>query len=307
MVIQMKKDSNYTKTKSVQQAPTEIQIPLPPHFRLISFFVMIILPVACSFGLNFLYTYYAGDIEHQILPVILNYAVKLISEFIPYAIFGILLWGSYRYGCKKIKFAVVMSFVGILIPYLSLFLIEYILGSIKLYYRAYLMYSLLYLFDAAILAVIILLVPIFRTSGKRGNIKCKPPKSKHSEKNQSDKDKMRKKKRLPKELLKAAVTSSVIQLIIGVSAELYYTMSFFYQLNNEYYRSVYPEELLSIILHFAAQFLFAGLGFLLMRLEMRIGEKYFLRKKSEIKSIALLNESRNNKIEAKQQNQAEKQ
>lgn len=77
----MKKDSNYTKTKSVQQAPTEIQIPLPPHFRLISFFVMIILPVACSFGLNFLYTYYAGDIEHQILPVILNYAVKLISEF----------------------------------------------------------------------------------------------------------------------------------------------------------------------------------------------------------------------------------
>lgn len=149
----MKKNSNYNITNIPGEKPKKTQIPLPPHFKLISLLVMIILPTVCSFGLNFLYTYYAGDIEHPILPVILNYTVKIISEFIPYAIFGILLWGSYRYGCKKIKFSIITSFIGILIPYLSLFLIEYILGSIKIYYRAYLMYSFLYIFDAAILAV----------------------------------------------------------------------------------------------------------------------------------------------------------
>ncbi len=287
----MNKNNDCIKTKLPVQTSDKIQIPLPPHFKLTSFLLMIILPAVCSFGLNFLYTYYAGDIEHQVMPVILNYTVNLMSEFIPYAIFGILLWGSYRYGCKKIKFSIIMSFIGILIPYLSLFLIEYFLGSIKLYYRAYLMYSLLYLFDAAILTVIILLIPIIRMSDKHGNnnIKNNFKKNNDADKIKSAKGKAGKKMQLPKKLLKAAAASSVIRLIIGVSTELYYTISFIYQLNNEYYRAIYTEELLSVILHFAVQFLFAGLGFLLMRTEMRIGERYFLRKKSEIKALASYN------------------
>lgn len=88
---------------------------------------------------------------------------------------------------KKIKFSIITSFIGILIPYLSLFLIEYILGSIKIYYRAYLMYSFLYIFDAAILAVIILLIPIFRKSSKKRkknvNLKNNSLKFTYAEKN----------------------------------------------------------------------------------------------------------------------------
>lgn len=290
MIIFMKKNSNYNITNIPGEEPKKTQIPLLPHFKLISLLVMIILPTVCSFGLNFLYTYYAGDIEHPILPVILNYTVKIISEFIPYAIFGILLWGSYRYGCKKIKFSIITSFIGILIPYLSLFLIEYILGSIKIYYRAYLMYSFLYIFDAAILAVIILLIPIFRKSSKKRkknvNLKNNSLKFTYAEKKQPFKNKTDRKIQLPKTLLKAAAASSAIRLIIAVSTELYYTITFIYQLKNEYYRTIYTEELISIILHYGVQFLFAGLGFLLMYMEMKLGEKYFFKKKSEIKTEA---------------------
>lgn len=286
----MKKNSDYNITNLPGGASEKTQIPLPPHFKLTSFLVMIILPTVCSFGLNFLYTYYAGDIEHPILPVILKYTIKIMSEFIPYAIFGILLWGSYRYGCKKIKFSIITSFIGILIPYLSLFLIEYILGSIKLYYRAYLMYSLLYIFDAAILAVTILLIPIFRKSCKKRNkninIKNNSLKVTYSEKKQSVKNKTGRKLQPPKALLKAAAASSAIRLTIAVSTELYYTITFICQLRSEYYRNIYPEELISIILHYAVQFLFAGLGFLLMYTEMKLGEKYFLKKKSKIKTEA---------------------
>ncbi len=95
------------------------------------------------------------------------------------------------------------------------------------------MYSFLYIFDAAILAVIILLIPIFRKSSKKKE--KRKLKEQFSEihicrKKQPVKNKTDRKIQLPKTLLKAAAASSAIRLIIAVSTELYYTITFIYQL-----------------------------------------------------------------------------
>ena len=36
-----------------------------------------------SIGLSYIYTYYAGDIEHQVLPVVTYYLIQALSALLP--------------------------------------------------------------------------------------------------------------------------------------------------------------------------------------------------------------------------------
>lgn len=261
------------------------------QFYISALCAMIVLPIICCF-LNYFNAYYGGDIEHVTLSAVLNYTTQIMVALVPYASLGLLIWGQHRYGLTKIKGAAVMAFIGILIPYVSLFVIEALLGSIRVYYKAYLLYSLLYLFDAVLLCATITIVPLIKRSQKRRknaaeNADRKAVKSstastapeagavKAATVKASPKVIQKKKRKLPRTLLRASLYAALIRLAIGVSTELYYAIVFFYQLSTEYYREIYTGELVTMLGLFALQFIYAALGLFIMRAEMRISEKNY--------------------------------
>lgn len=265
--------------------------------------VMLLLPFICSFGLNFLYTYYAGDLEHQLLPSVLDILIQLSGALIPHMFSGFLLWWVYRFGVKKSAPVIAAALAGALVPYLSMFIIEALLGSIAIYYKMYLRYSLLYLFDAALIALTAALVPAFRRLTERRKPGKKPGSGSRngtggrtgektasgsrngtgrrtgektgagSRSGVSGRAGGKRKKRMPAVLFKASLCAAAIRLIIGISSEIYYAAAFFDALANEYYRAIYPGELLSMICLFALQFVYAALGLVIIRTEIKLLEK----------------------------------
>lgn len=240
----------------------------------ISVAVMLTVSVIYSFGMNFLYTYYAGDIEHTVLPSVLDIAIQISDALIPHMFSGFLLWKIYRFGVKAAAPVIAAALTGALVPYLSMFIIEALLGSIALYYKMYLRYSLLYLFDAALIALTAALIPALRRIGKHGKRSVKRHSSgKSAAQSPRTAKNAKNKKRLPALLKKAALCAVSLRLIIGLSSEIYYAAVFFDALANEYYRAIYPGELLSMIWLFALQFIYAALGLLIIHIEIKWLEK----------------------------------
>ena len=54
-----------------------------------------------SIGLSYIYTYYAGDIEHQVLPVVTYYLIQALSALLPYLPLAVSLRSVYIRGQKK--------------------------------------------------------------------------------------------------------------------------------------------------------------------------------------------------------------
>ena len=51
-----------------------------------------------SIGLSYIYTYYAGDIEHQVLPVVTYYLIQALSALLPYLPLAVSLRSVYIRG-----------------------------------------------------------------------------------------------------------------------------------------------------------------------------------------------------------------
>ena len=77
-----------------------------------------------SIGLSYIYTYYAGDIEHQVLPVVTYYLIQALSALLPYLPLAVSLRSVYIRGAKKSIPLFIISAVGLMMPYISPPLLE---------------------------------------------------------------------------------------------------------------------------------------------------------------------------------------
>ena len=100
-----------------------------------------------SIGLSYIYTYYAGDIEHQVLPVVTYYLIQALSALLPYLPLAVSLRSVYIRGAKKSIPLFIISAVGLMMPYISPPLLELLLGAGS-NIKSYLGYIGLWLFAA---------------------------------------------------------------------------------------------------------------------------------------------------------------
>lgn len=119
-----------------------------------------------SIGLSYIYTYYAGDIEHQVLPVVTYYLIQALSALLPYLPLAVSLRSVYIRGAKKSIPLFIISAVGLMMPYISPPLLELLLGAGS-NMKSYLGYIGLWLFDLLVYAVSLLTVPLIGKHGER--------------------------------------------------------------------------------------------------------------------------------------------
>ena len=119
-----------------------------------------------SIGLSYIYTYYAGDIEHQVLPVATYYLIQVLSALLPYLPLAVSLRSVYIRGAKKSIPLFIISAVGLMMPYISPPLLELLLGTGS-NMKSYLGYIGLWLFDLLVYSVSLLTVPLIGKHGER--------------------------------------------------------------------------------------------------------------------------------------------
>ena len=119
-----------------------------------------------SIGLSYIYTYYAGDIEHQVLPVVTYYLIQALSALLPYLPLAVSLRSVYIRGAKKSIPLFIISAVGLMMPYISPPLLELLLGAGS-NMKSYLGYIGLWLFDLLVYAVSLLTVPLIGKHDER--------------------------------------------------------------------------------------------------------------------------------------------
>lgn len=125
----------------------------------------LLFTVINSFGLSYVYTYYAGDIEHQVLPVVTYYLIQVLSALLPYLPLAVSLRSVCVRGARKSIPLFIISAVGLIIPYVSPPLLELLLGTGS-NMKSYLGYIGLWLFDLLVYAVSILTVPLLGVRDK---------------------------------------------------------------------------------------------------------------------------------------------
>lgn len=126
----------------------------------------LLFTVINSFGLSYIYTYYAGDIEHQVLPVVTYYLIQVLSALLPYLPLAVSLRSVCVRGARKSIPLFIISAVGLMMPYVSPPLLELLLGTGS-NMKSYLGYIGLWLFDLLVYAVSILTVPLLGVRDKR--------------------------------------------------------------------------------------------------------------------------------------------
>lgn len=126
----------------------------------------LLFTVINSFGLSYIYTYYAGDIEHQALPVVTYYLIQVLSALLPYLPLAVSLRSVCVRGARKSIPLFIISALGLMMPYISPPLLELLLGTGS-NMKSYLGYIGLWLFDMLVYAVSILTVPLLGVRDKR--------------------------------------------------------------------------------------------------------------------------------------------
>lgn len=121
----------------------------------------LILPAVNGIGLGYIYTYYAGDIEHPVLPVATYYIIQGLSALLPYFALAVPLRSTSIRGGRRSMPLYIIAGAGMLIPYVSPALLELLLGTSAKSYSTYLGYAGLWLFDLLVFAVSLLTVTLF--------------------------------------------------------------------------------------------------------------------------------------------------
>lgn len=257
-----------------------------------AFVSMILLPILVHFVLKYICTYISGDIQYENVSVVLDHVYRILARIVNYTGFGVVTWSIYKNGIKKSMVYIFFSALGIMIPYLSDFLIEALTGSISQTYKIYLFSFLMYPFDFLTLVLIVFMLPAigrFTYSGKRGKYR----KNKSVSMNNIGKNEMRF-AYSEKELNWAYLFITILMLALSLVNELYYTITFLWQLKNEYFRPIDPSEIISLVTAYFECLFFALIGYTVMKLiAYFLTSKVCVECKSDDVDLSLNNEGRN--------------
>ena len=196
-----------------------------------------VLPVAVYFGLCLLKSHFEGDVLHAALYTVSSIAFEVLDYFLRYIVVGIVLYFTVMYGARRSAGVIVCGFVSLLMPYLCTGAANFMtVSGMADYMGLYLAYSLLnYAVAAVILAAGVILASLLR----------------------------RRPHRKPVYLLVFAIAAGIF-FLIDLGTELYYTISFLYELKYQYYDVMTSSERLSIIGAYGLILLRGAAGFLSM-------------------------------------------